>query len=80
MLAKRVMKVIAFYGTVRKVKRRVEDAASKIKALYRGVCARRQAQAVRESRQAAEEEAERRMEQMNTPFSAFKTVTGRAWQ
>lgn len=63
-LAKRVMKVIAFYGTVRKVKRRVEDAASKIQALYRGVCARRQAQAIRESRQAAEEEAERRMEQM----------------
>ena len=63
-LAKRVMKVIAYYGTVRKVKRRVEDAASKIQALYRGVCARRCAQMIRESRQAAEAEAEARMEQM----------------
>lgn len=63
-LATRIMKVIAFYGTVRKVKRRVEDAASKIQALYRGVCGRRQAQEMRESRQAAEEEAQLRMEQM----------------
>lgn len=63
-LSKRVMKVIAFYGTVRQVKRRVEGSASRIQALYRGVCARRQVKTIRESRQAAEAEAERRMEEM----------------
>ena len=63
-LAERVRKVVAYYASVREVKRRVEGAASKIQALYRGVCARRHVQEVRESKQAAEAEAERRMEQM----------------
>ena len=63
-LARRVMKVIAFYGTVQKVKRQVEKAASRIQALHRGVRARRHVQVMREYRQAAEAEAERRMESM----------------
>lgn len=63
-LAQRVMKVIAFYGTVRKVKQQMEEAASKIQALYRGVCARRLVQGMRESKQVAEAEAEVRMEKM----------------
>mmetsp|Transcript_50973 Transcript_50973/g.95396 ORF Transcript_50973/g.95396 Transcript_50973/m.95396 type:complete len:265 (-) Transcript_50973:87-881(-) len=63
-LAKRIMKIISMYGKVSKIKRLVEMAAARIQALVRGNAARREAQELRESKRAAEEENERRMEQI----------------
>ncbi|CAJ1390732.1 unnamed protein product [Effrenium voratum] len=63
-LALRVGKIIHIHHKVRKVKRHVEEAAAKVQSLFRGIQARRRAQALRESKQAAEAEAEVRMEQM----------------
>ena len=58
------MKIIAMYGKVSKIKTVVENAAAKIQAVVRGTSARREVGVLRESRKAAEEEAERRLEQI----------------
>ena len=63
-LAKRIMKIIAMYGRVSKMKFMVECAAAKIQAVVRGSIARREVTVLRETRRVAEEEAERRMEQI----------------
>ncbi|CAE7698457.1 unnamed protein product [Symbiodinium sp. CCMP2592] len=63
-LAKRIMKIIAMYGKVAKMRDMVEGAAAKIQAIVRANRARREVTVLRETRRVAEEEAERRLEQI----------------
>ena len=63
-LAKRIMKIIAVYGKVAKMRDKVEGAAAKIQAIVRANRARREVTVLRETRRVAEEEAERRLEQI----------------